>query len=583
MKGFIVKVFLISITLFSSRVLAYAQVIPPANVDPGVISNTNLNNSFDNSIDSQTQKAKIKNTDSIIESEIEDTNEPPQLKAEIIKLNKIVFSGNTIFKSSDLEKYISQFRKKDLTINNIKNITILITNLYKSRGYITCFAYIPEQKITDNTLQINIFEGKIGEININGTKWVKKSYLKNSILKSNDLEKNKIFNINNLKNSINKINNISYLKGHVNIEKGKKAATTDITLNIKEKAPLSLRTSLDNQGRDLIGIHRRSLFLTNNNLTGFGDSLSGGLSFASRTFGAMSNYSMPLGPKGTEFKAGYSFSNVNIGGAFEALKMKGTSHFLSFGITQPVYKKDNFSLISDISFDSTNSKTTLLDSITTQDYKARVLRLGINGYKEDKSGRLLSRAEISAGLPVLGGSALSEYGIGSSKFIKFKTNLIRVQKLPFNSMGIFRISGQFTPDTLLPSEQILLGGMNTVRGFSEGLLVGDVGYNAGFEIRKGISILPDINIPYKKNKKLTIKLKNKIQLAAFYDQGLAKTIHNKKRLSYTNFLQGVGIGLRCSLSKFLMGNIDLGIPLGKKRSLNQKSVQLHFSLSSSLF
>ncbi|MEI8389920.1 MAG: ShlB/FhaC/HecB family hemolysin secretion/activation protein [bacterium] len=409
------------------------------------------------------------------------------------------------------------------------------------------------------------------------------SYLRNNIFKANNLQKNEVFKINNIQKSMILINNTDYIKGNITIQKGEEPATTDITLDVKDKLPLDLSAGWDNQGRDLIGVQRANIFLTDNNLTGFGDSLYGGVSLAQRTFGINSGYSLPIGPYGTELRLGYSNSSVNIGGSFEQLKIHGASRMLSTTLSQPIFKGDKFNLTSNFSFDLSHSKTTMQEITELQDYGLRVFRFGLNAVKEDNRGRWISGAQVSTGIPVCDAESKSKLGELSGKFVKFNTNIIRVQALPLNTTGIFRVSTQFSPNNLLSAEQMQTGGSSTVRGFNEGLLIGDVGYNASAELIKTIPSLPDFSVPYWKNKSFRVNLKDRMQFAAFYDQGFARVLEKDTPATYANFLQGVGVGLRCQLSKYLTANIDVGLPLGRKRSENQNSVKLHFGLSSNLF
>ena len=572
MKKISYSVILSGILIYMSVSAANAQMIPPRNVDPGVINSNNSKNFADLTINKSAQKAEGK----IDVQEPEVSVQPKLGYVEKIKLNKIVFLGNTVYSSSTLEKYTKNLIGKDDSPEEIVKAIKGISDFYHSKGYLTSFAYTLPQDIKEDVLTIRIFEGKVGEINITGTKWTKDSYIKNNIFKANNMDKYKIFNVNNLNSSLKDLNKNDYLQGQVSIQKGDAPETTDIMLNLKERIPLSLGAGWDNLGEDLVGVQRANITLSDSNLTGFGDTLSSGVSLANGTLGVNSGYSIPLGPYGTKFNFGYSYSKINVGGTYQALKIQGTSHLFSPSLVQPIYKTDNLTVDSSLSFDMSHSITNYLESIKLQGYDIRALRFGLNVTKNDNSGTWLSRAVISTGIPLLGATTESGYGIGSSKFVKFNTSLTRVQALPFRTMGLLRVAGQISPNALLAPEQIQLGGMNTVRGYDEGILLGDIGYNAGIEIRKPVPYLPDLSIPYWKGKKFNVNLKDNIQFALFYDQGLAKPIHQQANIT---FLQGIGPGLRINLTKYIIANLDLGIPLGRKISPNQHAVRFHFGLS----
>ncbi|EKE03845.1 MAG: OMP85 family outer membrane protein [uncultured bacterium] len=554
-----------------------AEIMPPSNVDPGVIDSARMQ-----TFDLKTQKPKSEIQEEITKAS-ESAESPAVLRDTKFQLNKVIFTGNTQYKSEDLTKFAADIIGKEVTFKEVNAVARQITNLYRENGYLTSLAYITPQTIEDGIVEISIVEGKIGDIEIQGTRWTKDVYLKNTIFKSNGFDEDKIFNINSVRKSLNDLNQSGYLKGQIILEKGEKAETTDIILDIKERMPFSLGVSWDNLGRDLIGNQRANITVADNNLTGFGDRLYAGTSLASGAFGVSTGYEVPVGPYGTKFRFGYSFADIDLGGAYKQYKIDGNSHLFGTSIIQPIYKGGNFELVSDLGFDMRHSKTTLLGDTTLQNYNLRVLRTGLNAIKYDNSGKWISRAEVSTGLPILGATTESGHGIGSSKFVKINSNLIRVQKLPFNSLGIARVSGQFSPNALLAPEQTQLGGSYTVRGYDEGILLGDLGYNASLEVRTPIPFLPaSISLPLMPQKIKNINLKDKIQFAAFYDQGYAKMLHQNS-IKTSGFLQSVGVGLRCSVTRFLSANLDLGVPLGGKVSPDQNAAKFHFSLTSNLF
>ncbi|MDD3012852.1 MAG: ShlB/FhaC/HecB family hemolysin secretion/activation protein [Candidatus Gastranaerophilales bacterium] len=580
MKIILFKLLLIYFAFFLFGVQGvYSQVIPPSNVDPGAIDRATTDHfrPLEKRIPAKGEGPQINSTGSKSSPEA-----PATLQASKFQLKNLVFSGSKVIDVSELEKISSGMIGKEVSIEEVLELTKKITGIYKERGYLTSFAYVPPQKIENGVLEIAILEGKVGNIKIQGNKWVKANYIEKNILKNNDFEKQKVFNVNDLRKSLGDINKNEYLKGQVTLQKGVEPETTDIILQIKDRLPIGLSTSWDNTGRELIGVQKANITLSDYNLTGFGDSIYTNVSFASGTFGLGTGYSLPLGDKGTLLNFGYSMANINLGGSYKDYDIKGKSHNFSLGILKPLLKGENYNITSDLSFDMRHSITRMRE-VELNKSELRVLRVGLNGNKYDAHGRWIARAEVSTGLPLLGGTSESEEGIGSSKFVKLNTNLIRVQALPFKSTGILKLSGQFSPNTLLCPEQMQIGGMYSVRGFDEGLVLGDIGYNASLEVRTPIPFLPQkLNIPLPKHIK-SINLKDRIQFATFYDQGFAHAIHQNYSEHYNNFLQGVGVGLRCYLTRYVMANIDFGFPLGRSRTPNQNFARFHFGLSSSLF
>lgn len=501
------------------------------------------------------------------------------------ELKDVEFAGNTAVSSDELKKYFAALINKQVGFDEIINVINEITQTYRQKGYITSKAYVPPQKIANGILKINIFEGKIGQVQVNKTKWAKTSYIKNNLIGLNNVKESQLLNINDIKASLNDVNSKDYLKGNVELKRGETPETTDVLFNIKDRPPLNFGATWDNLGRDYVGVQKAGINIADQNLTGFGDSLSTNLSFAKGIFNNNVFYSLPLGSKGAELRLGYSHSFVRLGNELKSSRIKGLANDFTTTVSLPLYKNQNIRLSSDFTYDMLSSKLeSPVTSAYNNKYELRALRTGLNLQENDMTGRIYSRLEVSTGLPILGAKTEKiDASDANSKFVRIETGITRIQYLPWESYCVFRLSGQYSPFHLLSPEQVQYGGMYSVRGFREGVMYGDVGYNITVEARKAIPYLPkQVSIPYRKDKVVKIPLKNRIYFAVFYDQALARELHQGVEYSYKNFLQSVGAGLNINLTKYLNANMYIGIPLGRQRDDRQNSVRYHFSLSSDL-
>lgn len=557
--------------------IGYAVTVP-SNVDPGLINkDINAQPAF------QT-KAKSNKAADIDSSKVAPQEMPAVLMSKKFKLNSIKYTGNTVFKTDDLNKISQELIGKDVTLNDINNVANAVTNIYRKQGYLTTRAYVPAQVLKDGVVEIRVVEGTIGNIKVEGAKWVKATYIKNNILKNNDIDKNKIFNVNDLSKSMAEVNSPSYIKGKVTLEKGAEQGQTDIVLDVQDRFPFKFAVGWNNQGQDVVGVQRAGLYTSLDNVTGIGDKLWANNSFASGTYGLDTGYSVPLGYKGDRLTFGYSLSNTNLGKEYKSYDINGKSHNFSTSIIHPIKKGDNYSVDSRIAFDMMHSDTTIFGGSNLNKYEVRALRTGVSANKTDSHGRWFGDFTVSTGIPLLGATENNNHGMPDSKFVKFNTLLTRLQKLPHNCLGIMRLNTQFATSTLLPAEQMQLGGAYTVRGFDQSALLGDNGYVLSFEGRTPIPFLPKtVNVPYWKDKTVAVPLKDSLRLAAFYDQGWTKVIQQDITESHRNFFQSVGVGLRVYVGKYMTANFDLGVPLGRKRYDGQNAVGFHFGLSSDLY
>ena len=184
---------------------------------------------------------------------------------------------------------------------------------------------------------------------------------------------------------------------------------------------------------------------------------------------------------------------------------------------------------------------------------------------------------MSVGLPIL--DASDEYDdfhydwLPTNKFVKVNANIARLQILPMRSMAIIQAGGQWASHGLYPSEKMQFGGISTVRGYEEGFMLNDYGVTASLEFRSHIPFL---------NRILPEKLRfidDSIQWAAFYDAGWFGNVGTS---TYgPSYMMSVGGGLIVRLTKYLSGNIYLGVPIGDKPE-GASNCRVHFTVTSNI-
>jgi hemolysin activation/secretion protein len=109
------------------------------------------------------------------------------------------------------------------------------------------------------------------------------------------------------------------------------------------------------------------------------------------------------------------------------------------------------------------------------------------------------------------------------------------------------LSGQYSPDNLDPSEQFLLGGANSVRGYDIGTLGGSSGYLATLELRH------DLHLP----------LPGQWQATLFADTGgVRRNAHPEGTDANTAHISDVGLGLDWMGPDQWVGHVQVAIPVG---------------------
>ena len=111
----------------------------------------------------------------------------------------------------------------------------------------------------------------------------------------------------------------------------------------------------------------------------------------------------------------------------------------------------------------------------------------------------------------------SRLGAGGD-FTKVNFTLYRLQRVATWVHLIGKFSYQYCEDPLVVSEQMSLGGPDSVRGYPSFEVMGDRGYNASIEARIKLPFLDEIWDPFNDQRTLF----DMVQLAVFADVGEAE-------------------------------------------------------------
>ena len=98
-----------------------------------------------------------------------------------IPVEKIEFTGGTIFTPQELEQLAKPLEGKKVKISQLKKLAQTITNKYLQQGYITSRAIVPQQEILNGVVEIKLIEGSIAEIQIEGNNRLRESYLRDRL------------------------------------------------------------------------------------------------------------------------------------------------------------------------------------------------------------------------------------------------------------------------------------------------------------------------------------------------------------------------------------------------------------------
>ncbi len=502
---------------------------------------------------------------------------PPTSPPIRIFVRNINVTGNTLFKQ-EIPAIIQPAVGHVVSLDDLIKIANDITQLYLSQGYITSRAVLVDQVIVDGVVQIRVIEGSLEELIIDGLQRLKRSY----ILSRLQLGLTKPLNRDQLEDQLRLLKADPLVATiEASLRPGKELGQSILILRVKESLAISGSIGVDNYSSPSIGADRLGGVVSDRNLTGIGDELSG--AYYRSLQGGVSlfdfAYRVPVNPmNGTiQLRVAPSRSKI-IEPPFDVFNIRSQTDLYELSYRQPLLRTPREELALSLGFTVQNSQTFLDDvpfgfgvgADAEGKTQTRVLKFGQDYVKRDPKGAWALRSQFSLGLNVLN-ATLNDGSAPDGRFFSWFGQVQRVQRLSNAQLLIIQADGQLTPDGLLSSQQFVIGGGQSLRGYRQNARSGDNGFRVSIEDR--IALQRDASgVPM-------------LQLAPFADLGSVwNQSNNPNQLTNETFLASAGLGLIWEpVPRFLI-RLDYAVPIVplSDRGNNAQDRGFHFSVGYSL-
>lgn len=94
-----------------------------------------------------------------------------------IKIQRFEVTGNTIIATDELHQIVAPYEGRSLTLFEIYDVADALTQHYRDAGYSVASVTVPEQKISDGTVQLEVVESRVATISVEGNEYYKKWFL----------------------------------------------------------------------------------------------------------------------------------------------------------------------------------------------------------------------------------------------------------------------------------------------------------------------------------------------------------------------------------------------------------------------
>jgi hemolysin activation/secretion protein len=344
------------------------------------------------------------------------------------------------------------------------------------------------------------------------------------------------------------------------------AGISQLKVELEAADPWQFGLSFDNYSPPGVGSERATASLGYRSLLTPGDSIA--IAY-SRTFAGGAdvvdvNYRIPVNPSdgSIQLRAAFDWTQLT-DSQFDELGISGESQTYELTFRQPVIRTPREEFALALGFSYRNGQSFILDRIPSAQ-RASVIRFTQEYVNRSIGGAWIVRSQFNFGLDLLNSTVSNSEP--DSRFFSWLGQAQRAQRLNQNNLLLISTDIQLTPHLLPSSEQFLLGGGQSLRGYSQNALGGDNGVRFSLEDRIILE---------------SVAGKPRIQLAPFIDLGWVWNHADRQAALEQNLLASVGLGFLWEPITDLNVRLDYAFPFVEldNKGNNLQEEGIYFSVN----
>ncbi|MGD8218287.1 ShlB/FhaC/HecB family hemolysin secretion/activation protein [Pseudomonas thivervalensis] len=491
----------------------------------------------------------------------------------LVDVNEYFVRGNTVLDARAIEEAVYPFLGPQKALGDIEGAREALQKAYQARGYQSVFVELPEQKVEDGIVYLQVSETKVGRVRVVGAKHYSPVEIRDDVPA---LKEGEVPDFAQVQAELTQLNKTPGRQVMPLVREGQRPGTMDVDLQVEDQNPWQASLGLNNDYSADTEKLRTVASLGYNNLWQLGHSVS--LTFFTapqETENAKvwsGSYTAPLSERWSVQFSGYqSDSNVATVGGSNVLG-KGHSYGVSAIYSLPSTGAWANSFSVGVDFKDFEEELNLGSDSDKAPLKYAPFTFAYNGF------RYTEHSQLGLGLSLVAGTrSLLGYGSSDEEF-----DYKRYRASP--SFAVLKGDGNYTftfandwqtaskaafqlaSGPLVSNEQFSAGGATSVRGYLAAERTGDDGYLLSQELR---------------TPSLAKLLGSYVQEWRFYAFAEGAQLYLRDELpdqeaDYS--LASVGLGTRASLSKWLSGSLDWGYPLLEGPNTEKQESRLHFNL-----
>ena len=277
-----------------------------------------------------------------------------------ILVREIQLLGNTVFSGEELAPIIEAYEGRSLVFEDLINLRTEITDLYVANGYTTSGAFIPPQDVSDGVVQVQVVEGRLDRLSLEGVSRLSEGYIRRRIGRAAQPP----LSLPQLEQALQLLQQDPAITSvRAELVAGRAPGLSELRLNVTEASPVEGGLGLANRNSPNVGSIRPSAQLEFHSPLGIGDSLRGEFALTDGVREGRIEYQIPINAENTRLSFLYKRGRSRVvQRPFDVLGIRSTEENWEFGISHPLWETPNDQFRLSLSLGIERSRTFISDN-----------------------------------------------------------------------------------------------------------------------------------------------------------------------------------------------------------------------------
>jgi hemolysin activation/secretion protein len=510
----------------------------------------------------------------------------PAAATQHFDIDDFAVQGADLLPEIDLDEAIYPFLGPNKTADDVEKARAALEKAYHDKGYQTVSVSVPQQNAQAKVISLKVTELKVGRLRVKNSRYFDLDKIKD---KAASLKEGTVPNFTDVTKDIVALNQWPDRRVTPALRAGVSPGTVDVDLNVEDKVPLHASVELNNRQSPNTTPLRINSTVHYDNLWQRGDSFSFSYQVA------------PQRPKDAEVFSGSYLARVQDVDWLNVLfyAVKSSSDVATIGGTNIVGPGQILGSRAVITLPTRENFFHTLSVGLDYKHFEQTVKLGVDGFaspvtyypvvtsygatfQNDKFTTQLNAA-VTYNLRTLSSDPTdfdNKRYAASASFIHLNSDLSHTQELPEGFQLYGKVQGQVADGPLVSSEQLSVGGLDTVRGYLESEVLGDNGIVGNVELRT-----PNVgDLLQKQIKDETgqgtprFTTFNEWRFFGFADAGTVSVLKPLPEQQSKFDVWSYGIGTRFKFLNYLNGTVIFSVPMISQTYTQARNPRVNFRI-----